>query len=62
MIEKEEEMMKKTFILLSIFALAVLVSGTVGTARGEGNKGEGGSIPSTSLFPSSTGTEMWKIE
>ena len=32
--------MKKTFILLPLFALAVLVAVTSGTARGEGNNGE----------------------
>ena len=32
--------MKKTFTLLSVFALALLVLGTVGTAKGEGKKGE----------------------
>ena len=32
--------MKKTFILLQLFALAVLVVVTSGTARGEGNNGE----------------------
>lgn len=32
--------MKKTFILLQLFALAVLVVVTSGTAKGEGNNGE----------------------
>ena len=32
--------MKKTFILLSLFAFAVLVSGTIGAASGEGSNGE----------------------
>jgi cytochrome c6 len=33
-------MMKKTFTLLSVFALVVLVLGTVGTAKGEAKSGE----------------------
>ena len=32
--------MKKTFIFLSLFAFAVLVSATIGTASGEDNNGE----------------------
>jgi cytochrome c6 len=36
----EEGMMKNTFILLSILAIAVLVSGTSSTASGLENKGE----------------------
>ena len=32
--------MKKTFILLSLFAFAVFVSVAIGTADGEGNNGE----------------------
>ena len=39
-IDKEEGMMKKTFILLSLFAFAVFVSVAIGTADGEGNNGE----------------------
>jgi len=32
--------MKKTVTLLFIFAIAVVVGGTVGTAKGQGNQGE----------------------
>ena len=32
--------MKKTFILLPLFAFAVLISLSIGTAGGEGNNGE----------------------
>lgn len=39
-VDKEKGTMKKTFIFFSMLALAVLVSGTIGTASGEGSKGE----------------------
>jgi cytochrome c6 len=39
-IDKEEGTMKKTFILLSLFAFAILVSVTIGTAGGEDTNGE----------------------